>query len=113
MYQNLYENEQIHATFYTTNSNEVPVVSSIRQSLKSESLANTCSSSLNYEVIPSVDAVKMPIDNVDARPRFLDTLSGQYCLVDSGSAVTAVEPGPQDVVNPDLALIAANGVLWV
>ena len=53
----------------------------------------------------------MPQDGVDARPRFFDPKSGHFCLVDSGSAVTAIEPGPDDVVRPDLALVAANGTI--
>ena len=76
MYSNLYENEQIHSIFTTTNSNEVPVVSSIRQILEDlESIAKTCLSNLEYEVIPSADALKMPLDGVDVRPRFLDSQS--------------------------------------
>ena len=50
-------------------------------------------------------------DGLDSRPRFIDPKSGKSCLVDSGSAITAIEAGPDDVPQPNLALIAANGTL--
>ena len=76
-----------------------------------ESIANTYASFKDKESIPSIDAANFSKEGLDALPRFTDPLSGSHCLVDSGSAVTAVEPGPEDVVRPDLALIAANGTL--
>ena len=48
---------------------------------------------------------------IDIRPRVTDTISQKKCLVDSGSAITAIAAGPDDVVNPALALAAANGSL--
>ena len=41
----------------------------------------------------------------------MDGISNAYCLVDTGSAITAVAAGPSDIVNPDLALVAANGTV--
>ena len=63
--------------------------------------------------LSSVAASRWPdgFQGYDTRPRFFDTLSGKHCLVDSGSAVTAIAAGPDDQVNPDLALVAANGTL--
>ena len=48
---------------------------------------------------------------LDCRPRLLGALDQADCLVDTGSAVTAVIAGPEDVVDPNLALLAANGSL--
>ena len=115
MYSNLYENANTHNKFSSTNSKEVPVISSIRRCLNgnksTESIAETYSSFSSQEVIPSIDAFNWSQTDLDARPRFKDPLSGHYCLVDSGSAVTAIEAGPEDILRPDLALIAANVTL--
>ena len=63
------------------------------------------------EILPSLAASRWPegFKGLDARPRFVEGLTNQHCLVDSGSAITAVAPIPGDTVKPELALIAANG----
>ena len=43
------------------------------------------------------------------RPRVFDKMTKSYLLVDSGSAVTVVAAGPDDVVQPGMYLQAVNG----
>ena len=61
--------------------------------------------------LPAVIAANWPDGQLglDTRPRFLEGISKKFCLVDSGSAITAVAAGPDDSVIPSLSLIAANG----
>ena len=64
------------------------------------------------EILPPLVAAAWPAGHkVDIRPRVTDKISKQKCLVDSGSAITAIAAGPDDIVNPSLALAAANGSL--
>ena len=67
----------------------------------------------NAPVLSAVAASQWPQGQkgYDTRPRFFDPLSQKFCLVDTGSAICAVAAGPEDVPNPDLALVAANGTL--
>ena len=113
MLTSLYENEKIQATFVETNESEVPIIAAVKQSLSNGNIFTVKDASIDSGVVPSIAAASSPDGErgVDTRPRFLDPLSGHHCLVDSGSAITAVEAGPNDVVRPELALIAANGTL--
>ena len=80
-------------------------------SIKQSHSSNKEIEKTEVEIIPSLAASCWPegFKGLDARPRFLEGLTKQYCLVDSGSAITAVAPLPGDTVKPELALIAANG----
>ena len=46
---------------------------------------------------------------VDYRPHIFDKASKKFCLLDSGSQVTAWPPDPGDVVDPTIRLKAVNG----
>ena len=129
MYDNLYSIKQIHTPFYHTNESEVPSIASVKwcpsnkQKLH-ETFQNQIRAEIEKvaeynplvsipEILPSVAASEWPDGHqgFDTRPRFLDPLSGNHCLIDSGSAITAIAAGPDDKVRPDLALVAANGTL--
>ena len=119
MYNALYENEN------TDNFNsKPPIIASIKRSRHSNvsiSIVDSFSSlqkvnSRTYvppAVMPSVAAAQWTpgFKGLDTRPRLHDNLSKKFCLVDSGSAITAVAAGPNDTVNPHLSLVAANGTL--
>ena len=67
--------------------------------------------SVCQEKIPSKIAASWTEGHLgkDVRPRFLEGLSKKFCLVDSGSAITAVAAGPHDKPDPKLFLQAVNG----
>ena len=128
MYHTLYSNKEIQVPFSDPNENEVPPVSSLKW----------CPTKLNREDMNKIfqDQVKQelekiaeynPLENApvlsaiaasqwpegqngyDTRPRFFDPLSQTHCLVDTGSAICAIPAGPNEVPDPSLALVAANG----
>ena len=109
MYQSLYQNQKIHHPFYSKNYSEVPIIAAIKSSpLQGNSNSHEKSSIAKKEkikpvIIPAIDASDWPdgFKGHDIRPRFFDTLSKEYCLVDSGAVVTAVAPCAGDVVRPD------------
>ena len=108
----MYGDKEIHNPLSFNHSNEVPIAS-IKQSPDSNKKDQIRSDKGSVEILPSLAASSWPEGHkgLDARPRFIDGISKEYCLVDSGSAITAVAPLPTDTVRPDLALIAANGTL--
>ena len=67
----------------------------------------------NAPALSSIAASQWPEGQkgFDTRPRFWDPLTGTHCLVDTGSAICAVPAGPDDVPDPALALMAANGTV--
>ena len=65
---------------------------------------------VKYEVIaPDEVAASSLDDNVDIRPRVYDNATQEWVLVDTGSQVSVIKPGPNDKVNPLLRLEAVNG----
>ena len=113
MYTSLYENEEIEPKLYFSNSKEIPSIASIKQRQFSNVKFSVNTPLVTEQNLPAVAAAEWPEgqDGLDSRPRFIDPKSGKSCLVDSGSAITAIEAGPEDVPQPNLALIAANGTL--
>ena len=110
MYKTLYENPKIQQNFYHENEKEVSI-SSIRQSPVKSSLSTESESDADPEIIAAKVAATWSDGTLgrDTRPRFVDKLTGQKCLLDTGSALTAIAAGPNDTVDPNLSLIAANG----
>ena len=101
-----------------------PIIASIKQSRNSNvsiKVVGTLSATPKVksgspavpEIMPSLAAAQWSPGHkgLDTRPRLHDSLTNSFCLVDSGSAITAVAAGPNDVVNPKLSLVAANGTL--
>ena len=80
----------------------MPVIATVGQS----HLGDDKQTQAEPEIIPSISAANWPDNHkgLDARPRFIDGVSKEFCLVDSGSAITAVAPLPDDQVRPELAL---------
>ena len=114
MYSSLYEDQEIQTKFVETNESEVPIIAAVKQSQPNGNISKVKDEiDSGMEIVPSIAAASHPEGDqgVDTRPRFLNPLSGHHCLVDSGSAITAIEAGPNDVVRPELALVAANGTL--
>ena len=115
MYSSLYENQEIQARFIETNESEIPIIAAVKQSQPNGNISKVKDESKDsgVEIIPSIAAASHAegYQGTDTRPRFLNPLTGHHCLVDSGSAITAIEAGPDDVVRPELALVAANGTL--
>ena len=62
------------------------------------------------ETLPACDPLEWPDGQFgyDTRPRFIDSLTNEACLVDTVSAITAIKAGPDDEVKPELGLVAAN-----
>ena len=82
-----------------------PVISSVRWShSQSNALFHEKLESAKNEIpeiLPPLVAAAWPAGHkVDIRPRVTDKISKQKCLVDSGSAITAIAAGPDDIVNP-------------
>ena len=65
------------------------------------------------EVISATQAINWEPNHKqkDMRPRIYDGISKSHLLLDSGAAVTVVPAGPDDVPDPALALMAANGTV--
>ena len=105
MLDNYYQNEKIQVPF----NHYKPQVSSIKRSHFISSQANLAPP----EPISSVLAASWQPghEGLDVRPRLKGALPGDPCLVDTGSAITAIKAGPDDKVDPKLALLAANGSL--
>ena len=61
------------------------------------------------EYYSAIEAAKMNTESIDMRPHLLDKKSGQYLLLDSGAAVTAIPPDPGDQPDPRVYLKAVNG----
>ena len=120
MLNNLYSDEIQHPFNYN-NLGQPPVISSIKRSqfetqaqldfqqklLKARShLPQDADSEISSRV-----AAVWPDGHLglDTRPRLVDGITGSHCLVDSGSAITAIAAGPNDVPDPQLSLRSANG----
>ena len=65
----------------------------------------------NPEEISAAQAIKWTpnFKGLDMRPRVFDKITKTHILVDSGSAITAVPAGPDDVVNPAMHLRTVSG----
>ena len=65
----------------------------------------------NPEIIGAAQAMQwIPgFKKKDMRPRILEKRSGKHYLVDSGSAISVVPAGPDDVVDPSLHLLTVSG----
>ena len=106
MLKNYYNNEKIQVPFIQSNS---PVLSSIKWS----HFTQTNTKLAPPEPISAVLAANWQPghEGLDVRPRLKGALPEDPCLVDTGSAITAIKAGPEDVVDPKFALLAANGSL--
>ena len=49
------------------------------------------------------------VNNVDIRPRVLDSNTGEHTLLDSGSQCTVIKPDPGDVPDPSISLESVSG----
>ena len=129
MYNTLYD-ENIKVPFSHSNDSEVPPVSSLKwcpTKLEKSDIQRVFQDKIRSELekvaeynpfenapsLSSIAASQWPEgqNGYDTRPRFYDPLSGTHCLVDTGSAICAVAAGPDDVPDPALALMAANGTM--
>merc|ERR1712015_28092 len=62
-----------------------------------------------HEVIPTVDAVGWYNENLDIRPRLVDSSSGEARLLDSGAQLSAAKKRPEDTLDNSINLVAVNG----
>ena len=65
---------------------------------------------LQYEIVPAHEVSAASTDtSVDIRPRVRDGISNEMVLIDCGSQVSVVKPGPEDTVKPHLKLETVDG----
>ena len=58
-----------------------------------------------YEALSHEDG----INNIDIRPRVLDSNTNEYTLLDSGSQCSVIKPDPGDVPDPSISLESVSG----
>ena len=58
-----------------------------------------------YEIVPASEIASASLDlSVDIRPRIYDGVAKSWTLVDTGSQVSVLKPGPEDRIQPHLRL---------
>ena len=114
-------NDKIQVPFAYNHLGQPPVISSIKRSQFQAQAQSEFQEKLQKaqvklpqkvsDSISSVVAAAWPDGHLglDSRPRVFDGILKSLLLLDTGSAVTAIAAGPDDVPNPRLALRAANG----
>ena len=84
-----------------TDKNEVKI-----ESIQIDSVSDNEHDDIMYTAI---EAERMNSESIDMRPCVKDKRSGQWILLDSGAAVTAIPPEPGDIPDPKVRLKAVNG----
>ena len=68
------------------------------------------SSQLDYEIVPTHEISSASFDElIDIRPRIYDKIAKSWTLLDTGSQISVLKPGPEDVLDPRLQLETVDG----
>ena len=112
-FQSFHSNESIRQKWredYTVPHKYVDLNESTEKRVKSVVLPeNTSFSHKAGDQISAIEAINKTFQGLDIRPKVFDDNTKQWVLLDSGSCVSCIPAGPNDVLDPSFKLKSVNG----